>query len=204
MSAALLCRELAEKGVTLEAEDGKVRCKAPAGVLTAELRERITSAKDELLALLDPEAMRDQLLALAEVQGIATRPILALDRCTLLSCIGLHDDVLAGYVRGLERDERMAAGRLPPGWDFAATCEGCGPVWLPEGSPPLVIACPWCWHRKAGTTLPRPPVSCGECRHFLPDAINPEAGIGRCGLTAKPSNYPMALHECGDFRLASD
>lgn len=203
MSATHLCRELAEVGVTLEAKAGNIRVKAPAGVLTAELRERITTHKPELLALLsDPEAMRDQLLGLAQAEGIPQAVVLVLESADLVGCIGLSEDTLRGYVRGLWRDARMAKGETPAGWTVVAECGGCGPVWLPAGVPEPVLACPWCTHRQNGARLPRPPVRCGGCRHYVPDEINPEAGIGRCGLTGKPSEFPMASHVCGDHRAA--
>ena len=40
----------------------------------------------------------------------------------------------------------------------------------------LLSAGPWCFRRKAGKSFARPLVTCGECRHFLPDTINPAGG----------------------------
>jgi hypothetical protein len=58
-------------------------------------------------------------------------------------------------------------------------------------------------------------VRCGECRHFEPDHLNPETGIGDCRkfavhLTSPPLNrahergpmpaYPKAERRCALFR----
>ena len=53
MSAATtkLLADLAERGITLRAADGRLAC-SPAAALTDELRRRIALAKAELLALL--------------------------------------------------------------------------------------------------------------------------------------------------------
>ncbi|MHB1322330.1 MAG: TubC N-terminal docking domain-related protein [Acidithiobacillus ferrivorans] len=49
---------------------------------------------------------------------------------------------------------------------------------------------------------------CGACSHFLPDAINPAQGVGRCGVTGAgpPSGgdgykacYPMAPRQCPSY-----
>ena len=45
-------------------------------------------------------------------------------------------------------------------------------------------------------------VRCGDCQHFTPDLINPEAGIGNCAIAGEGSRdllYPFKYHECGDF-----
>lgn len=206
MNAPELFRELAALGVHLIAKGDKLRAEGATGALSLQLREAIKERKPELQVLInDPEAQRDKLLSLAGPEGVPTRLVLALDHAALLACIGLPDSLLCGFLRGLVADEHMAKGYQPAGWQTVSECSACGPVWLDKDAPARVIACPWCWHRKRGVTLPRPPVACGGCRHYQPDPVNPEAGIGRCGLTSsRPSNYPMALHECGDFRRASD
>jgi hypothetical protein len=53
-------------------------------------------------------------------------------------------------------DER-AAGRRPSHYTTAATCAGCGPVWLWQGAPAHVLGCPWCLNRGAGLPVPPPP-----------------------------------------------
>src|SRR5450759_3707185 len=68
------------------------------------------------------------------------------------------------------------------------------------GAMPRVLGCPWC-HVKNCRAIPRPRVTCGECRHFIRDTINPDAGMDRCGAGADPDRpTPMATRECATFR----
>lgn len=149
----------------------------------------------------DHQARR--LLAAIRAEGLPAS-LLAADDSEPWQLAELEAAELQGYARGLWRDARMSKGEQPPGWNAAGECSACGPVWLPAGAPARPIACPWCWHRKAGASLPRPPVRCGGCRHYLADPINPEGGFGRCGLTGKPSNFPMASHVCEDHQGRAD
>ncbi len=48
----MLLRELEDRGVRFEAEDGRLRYHAPAGVLTPEIIDELRAHKAELLALL--------------------------------------------------------------------------------------------------------------------------------------------------------
>jgi hypothetical protein len=65
------------------------------------------------------------------------------------------------------------AGCIPPDDTAVIHCHHCGPVWahpdiaaaLPVvGGGPRALGCPWCFVRKAGGYIPRPPVTCGECQ----------------------------------------
>jgi hypothetical protein len=105
-----------------------------------------------------------------------------------------------------DTDDRHA-GRVPAGDTARMLCKGCGPVWIhptiAEVLPvvdgwPRALGCPWCFVRKAGGYIPRPPVACESCRHFTPDTINPPAGIGTCGA-GKGSHYPAQQHGCDTF-----
>lgn len=201
MNALRVFDTLAEAGVRLIPKGDGLRAEARPGVLTTELRRVIADNKPALLALLgDPEGTRDTLLALADSEGAARTPILRLDAGDLAGCAGRDEATLRAYVRALEQSARLARGECPPEWRAPAECVGCGPVWLWEGLPAHVEACPWCQHRAAGVRLPRPPVSCEGCRHFLPDPLNPEAGIGGCGITGKPAHYPTRSHVCATYR----
>lgn len=46
----------------------------------------------------------------------------------------------------------------------------------------------------AAKPWPRQP-DCAGCQHFVPDAINPPAGIGSCA-TGHGSFYPSQRHAC--------
>lgn len=52
MNTTSLLRNLEERGVRFEAEDGHLRYQAPAGVLTPELLDELRAHREELLALL--------------------------------------------------------------------------------------------------------------------------------------------------------
>lgn len=117
----------------------------------------------------------------------------------------LDNAELRAYARALSRSATMDAGTVPADYTHAALCDGCGPVWLWAGAPPRLKACPWCFRHRAGKGFARPVVTCGGCRHFLPDPINPAAGGGACGLglpyrNGEPGRWPMAHRECADYR----
>ena len=63
---------------------------------------------------------------------------------------------LPDYLRTLEKGEAMDRGEVPKEYTKVVTCGGCGPVWLWPGAPDRLIACPWCFRRKAGKKIPRP------------------------------------------------
>ncbi len=149
----------------------------------------------------DP-AVRDEtrahLLTLADGEGVDAAHVHRLHADDVAACVGESDDTLRTYLRGLERGARMDAGMVPFDWTATAHCAGCGPVYWHKAE--RLTACPWCFKRKAGKSIPRPPVQCGDCRHYSPDPINPAAGAGRCGLSAGRGRWPMQGHQCCDMR----
>ena len=63
-------------------------------------------------------------------------------------------------LRALEAESvrgQRERGERPPTYTQAATCDACGPVWLWPGAPARVLACPWCFNRRAGKPVPQPP-----------------------------------------------
>ena len=163
-------------------------------VLLAESRESQESQGVE------PE-IRTHLLHLAEVEGVDRAHVHRLHADDVAACAGESDETLRAYLRVLEREAGMDAGRVPLDWTATVHCEGCGPVWLWEGRAASVRACPWCFRRKAGKRVPRPLVQCGDCVHYLPDPLNPEAGMGGCALGAGRAYWPMRRHPCADMRV---
>lgn len=109
---------------------------------------------------------------------------------------GMPDDVIGAYLRALDRGAVMDRGIAPAEYTQAVHCAGCGPVWLWRGAPTRLLACPWCFRRKAGKAFPRPAVTCGNCTHYLPDRLNPLAGVGGCRAETGLSRWPMARHRC--------
>ena len=201
MTAAALLAEARAAGIRVTVRGDGLRIVAKRGAMSAEMRARLAAGKLELVAALrDAEAtMRDRLLHLADAEGLDDAHVNRLPADDLAACEGLDDDTLRAYVRGLERDAGMDAGLVPLEWAATVHCAGCGPVWLWADCPDKVTACPWCFRRKAGKSIPRPPVQCGGCRHYLPDALNPVAGMGTCGQ-GKPARWPMQAHPCEAMR----
>jgi hypothetical protein len=150
--------------------------------------------------------LRAHLLALATAEGVDPANVHRLHDADLAGCIGLDARQLAAYLAMLVDTADRHAGRVPAGDTAAMQCEGCGPVWIrpdiAEVLPvvdgwPRALGCPWCFVRKAGGYIPRPPVTCEGCAHFTPDTINPPAGMGVCGA-GKGMRWPMTRHACAD------
>lgn len=144
------------------------------------------------------EEMRARLLTLAAMEGLPAATVHRLHANDVTACHGLPDDTLRAYLGALNRTATIREGIAPPDYTQTAHCDGCGPIWLWEGAPARVGACPWCFRRKAGNSLPRPPVTCGGCRHFLPNRLNPIAGCGGCALGPDRGYWPMRRHVCTD------
>lgn len=95
---------------------------------------------------------------------------------------------LGGFVAALETTDLRRKGARPPHYARPAECALCGPVWLWEGAPADVQACPWCANWAAGLDMPRPaPVACRDCAHYAPDEVNPPGGLGHCGTMGEPT-----------------
>lgn len=148
--------------------------------------------------------LRARLLTLAEREGHAPAIVHRLHAEDGTACVDLSDNELRAYLRALDRGAVMDAGKVPDGYTQPAHCGGCGPVWLWEGVPSRVVACPWCFRRKAGKSLPRPQVTCRDCIHYLPDPLNPQAGKSGCALGAARAYWPMRTHRCGEHEPGSN
>jgi len=186
-----------------DSETGPAAIPAIPAILGTPPAQRIAESQESQGG--DAEKAKEQrarLLALAADEGLPAGLVHGLADADAVACAGLPDDTLRAYLLALEAGQQMDAGMVPPGWGepVACTCEGCGPVLLWPGCPPKVKACPWCSRRGGGKAIPRPLVTCGDCRHYLPDTVNPPAGMGGCGL-GHPSRWPMQRHRCGDWRL---
>ena len=101
------------------------------------------------------EAIRARLLELADFECLEPALVHRLDNADLAACTGLGDEVLTEYLRALDAAAKIDAGDPPSGWTAARYCRLCGPVLLWPGCPPIVLACPWCFRRKAGKPIPR-------------------------------------------------
>ena len=186
----------------LAARRGDPDQKRPDGELTKLTKGGFVgfgSAQDGPFPANEAVDWRAHLLHLAESEGVELAHVHRLHADDVTACAGESDNTLRAYLRGLERKAGMDAGRVPLEWTTTAHCEGCGPVWLwPDAA--RVRACPWCFRRKAGKGIPRPPVQCGDCVQYVPDPLNPEAGMGGCRLGDGRARWPLQAHRCGDMR----
>ena len=73
----------------------------------------------------EPE-IRAHLMHLAESEGVEPAHVHRLHADDVAACAGESDNTLRAYLRALERDAGMDAGRVPLDWTTAAHCEGCG------------------------------------------------------------------------------
>lgn len=164
---------------------------------------------DEFCQALKDERFR--LLELAALGWIDEKHVHRLPDPDVAGCIGLGHSHLTAFLSMLEESAERHAGRVPYGHTAAIHCRHCGPVWahpaiadaLPVVSGwPRALGCPWCFVRKAGGYIPRPPVACSDCQHFTPDPVNPEAGMGACGLE-RGAHWAGEPHPC-DSHLPAD
>lgn len=200
MNAAALLAEARAAGIRVTVRGDRLRIEAKPGAVSADMRARLAAGKPAIVeALRDAEStIRAHLLHLAESEGVDAAHVHRLHADDVTACAGQPDKTLRAYLRGLVLGAGMDAGHVPPGWTTTAHCEGCGPVWLwPDAA--RVRACPWCFRRKAGKPIPRPQVQCRDCRHFLPNAMNPAAGGGDCAA-GRAGHWPMQWHRCDAMR----
>lgn len=106
--------------------------------------------------------LRGRLLKVADAEGLPLALVRCLPDADVAACEGHPTVTVRTYLRALHRGADMDAGIIPAGYSQAAYCNGCGPVWLWPEAPAHVIACPWCFRRKAGRPFPRPPAVKGE------------------------------------------
>lgn len=154
---------------------------------------------------------RARLLTLASAEWIDAAHVHRLQDADLACCLGLDDCQRATFLRMLADSAERHAGRASEADTAAMYCRHCGPVWIhPDiaavlpvvGRWPRALGCPWCFVRKAGGVIPRPPVTCTQCQHFTPGKLNPMAGMGTC--CDGSARYPMTSHHCTEFSISAE
>ncbi|MGB3462465.1 MAG: hypothetical protein WBA33_10925 [Rhodanobacter lindaniclasticus] len=177
-------------------------------VPTEKHKARAQPLKSAPVSRGDCDRMRAALLVLADGLGLDRAIVHRLTTTDLADCAGFPSDALRVYLLALDDTVTRQAGKVPLDDTAAIRCERCGPVYVHRDIAavlpvvngwPRALGCPWCFVRKAGGYIPRPPVTCEGCRHFSADTINPTAGIGTCG-SGHGMHYPMQHHGCGDYR----
>lgn len=185
---------------------GAVATATPATAATPATRKPRPVASVATVAVAnghEAEALRARLLELAEFECLEPTLVHRLDDADLAACAGLGDEVLIAYLRALDAAARMDAGMAPTGWTAARYCRLCGPVLLWPDCPPIVLACPWCFRRKAGRYVPRPQVQCADCVHFIRCERNPLGGGGDCSK-GLGGHWPKQRHRCTGFEPLED
>lgn len=160
-----------------------------------------------------PEPIRARLVRLAKARDSDPALVDRIPVADLPEYAGMNDAQLLAVLSMLVDDADRRAGRVPQGDTAAILCRSCGPVWVHPAIAavlpmvdgwPRALGCPWCFIRKAGLYVPRPPVTCGSCRHFQRDHLNPESGCGSCSIDAPrpqhPLTYPNTTRHCGSWR----
>lgn len=210
IAAAALIDELSRAGVRIERRGDRLHVEAPKGAVTPELRLVLTERKADLLTLLSADA-HEVLRDIAAAEGMDRALVNRLTPADVAACHGLPHDTLCAYVAALRDAALREQGKAPADETAAALCRHCGPVFVHPSVArvaPFVagwsrlLGCAWC-HVRNRTTLPRPPVKCGECSWLLSNPRNPDAGMGQCSL-APPAPvflpFPNVVHRCGNFQ----
>ena len=205
MTPAALIGDLQGIGARLIRHGDRLRIESP-GPIPEGLRDELVAHKPMLMTYV-------RLRELADAEGIDPAHVAALTAADLEDCVGESDDFLRSYLAALADSALRNRGHVPEGATAAALCAHCGPIWLHPSvaavAPvvagwPRVLGCPWC-HVANAAAIPRPSVTCGACRHFMRDTVNPAEGIGRCARGVTPRSeesalYPRAQRRCAQFR----
>lgn len=153
-----------------------------------------------------PERVRSRLVRLANAKGRDPALVDRIAVADLQDYADMDDAKLSALLSMLSDDADREAGRVPTGDTAVILCRSCGPVWVNRaiaavlpvvGGWPRALGCPWCFIRAAGGYIPRPCVAAAACTHWIPDAVNPSGGRGRCRCGPW---WPAELHGCKDFQ----
>jgi hypothetical protein len=97
--------------------------------------------------------LRKTMTRAAQAESLPVDLVIGLEDAEVLAWAGYSFDELRTGLRG---HAQMQGRIVPKRWTRAVVCDGCGPVLLWSHAPDAVIGCPWCLHRRAGRTVPRP------------------------------------------------
>jgi hypothetical protein len=124
----------AERAAILEADGGLVRPQADARAAALHTERRMTRPDWHGYTACELQAAAGE-----DWPEVATRA-----------------DALAALALLLRTQAQRDRGEIPEHYTSVALCRTCGPVWLFEGEPGPVVACPWCLATKPGAPVPRP------------------------------------------------
>jgi hypothetical protein len=115
-----------------------------------------------------PADLRAHLLMLATAAQIDLHHVHRMLDPDLADYAGLSDAQLTICLHMMRDTADRNAGRVPAGDTATMHCAGCGLVYIHPGIAavlpvvdglPRALGCPWCFVRKAGGTIPRPPAT---------------------------------------------
>ncbi len=58
------------------------------------------------------------------------------------------------FANAIQTRRMRERGQVPSNYTSVTVCAGCGPVPIWVGAPEHVLACPWCFNRLAGRSIP--------------------------------------------------
>lgn len=108
--------------------------------------KRPTVARVATVAVANPTESTFHGLTLTELKAVAEEDWPDIEHDSLMLDTLAHSLVTRRLREG---------GEVPPHYTQAVHCDGCGPVWLWQGSPERVQGCPWCFVRVQGMIPPR-------------------------------------------------
>ena len=182
-AASDLYHELTAHGLTLAAEEGTLLV-SPRELISDDLRARIRESKADLLALLAGNVAPEPAPAPVPEPGPTPAPTpVAPHRCWLVT---LAD---GGYLE-ITSTAPCTEEEIKQGHPEAVAIEPDPPeerpAWL------LALTAP---PNPDDTTMAL--VSCSACRHWTPNWLNPDGGLGRCLMGADASRRPGSLWPSG-------
>lgn len=150
MEAPELLQELSAMGLRISVDGNDLRV-SPKTAITSEVRQLVRAHKTALLA------------ALRRSHSGPQPPVGSLSQDELREVAGedwadIKGDpkALKALGQALQTQRMRQRGERPTHYTQVVECQGCGPVWLWEGAPKQVLACPWCLNRATGAPIPRP------------------------------------------------
>lgn len=150
MSTAQLLQKANELGINLWIEGERLKYKAPKGVVSGVIKEKLKSHKPEIISLIT------QRIARANLHGQSLEELKVIAGDDWPECES-DPDTLEKFAKSVAIRKLRKQGIKPDSYTQACYCKQCGPVWLWENNwPAEVQACVWCFNRVSGIDIPRP------------------------------------------------
>ena len=145
---------------------------------------------------------RARLLAVAAAECVDAALVHYLQDADLIGCVGLDDGQLAIFLQCLCDTADRHAGRVPKADTALIHCQHCGPVWIHPTIAavlplvrdwPRALGCPWCFVRRAGGYIPRPPALRGDGQQVNGDTVAPQCKTSSA-VSCHSASHSKASH----------